>query len=204
MKIEKLHLGFMGTNCYILYDGNMAAIVDPACSPEKIIAKINDLGVGVEYIIITHAHSDHISALDRIKAEYDAKVYIGEDDADSLSDDELSLSTFFRKHAPKTKPDKLIKDGDELILGNTRLNFIHTPGHTKGGICIYTPGYLISGDTLFFESVGRCDFPGGSSKELSASIKNKLFTLPDNTAVYPGHGEPTSIGHEKTNNPYIW
>ena len=206
MKIIRLALGPLGTNCYILYDeiSKEAAVFDPADNCEMILQKISEKSLSLKYIIITHAHCDHICALDELTEKTGAKVCIGKDDFDALNDSYQSLCTMFRQNAPKTKAELLINEGDTLNLGEFEITFIHTPGHTKGGICALVENILISGDTLFLESVGRSDFPGGSASVLINSIKTKLFTLPDDTVVYPGHGDSTTIGHEKKNNPFIW
>ncbi len=205
MLIERLILGRLGTNSYIISDSDTmeSAVIDPADSCSKILSRAREIGANIKYIIITHAHCDHIGALDELKANTNAAVCIGEADNSDLNDNTLSLCNIFGTESPKTKADIILRDNDELKLGEATLKIIHTPGHTKGGICIYTPGILISGDTLFAESVGRTDFPGGSMSELVHSIKDKLFCLPDDTKVYPGHGESTSIGHEKINNPFV-
>ena len=206
MEIKRLVLGALGTNCYIIFNkkSKEAAVFDPADNAAKIYETIKESGAELKYIIITHAHCDHICALDELQEMTGAKVCIGKAEADALNNTYLSLCTHFGVEAPKTKADIMIKDGDELKLGDEAIKFLHTPGHTRGGICAVTDSLVISGDTLFLESVGRCDFPGGSMAELVSSIKNKLFLLPDDTRVYPGHGDITSIGHEKNNNPYIW
>lgn len=197
-------LGELGTNCYIVYDeiSRQAAVFDPADSYEVILNEIK--GLNLKYIIITHSHCDHIAALDELKAATGAKVCIGKDDMEALNDTYLSLCIHFGKDAPRSKADIIINDNSKLQLGEEEISFIHTPGHTKGGICAVFGNNVISGDTLFLESVGRCDFPGGSMQEIVFSIKEKLFKLPDDMTVYPGHGDATSIGYEKKNNPYIW
>lgn len=207
MKIKRLVLGSLGTNCYIVYNDETkeAIVFDPADEGIKIKEELEKLSLKPVYIVITHAHCDHISALDFLKESFpEAKICIGKYEADSLNDDYLSLCVHFSQKSPISKADVLIEDGDCISLGDENIEFLHTPGHTKGGICAVADDFIISGDTLFLESVGRCDFPGGSMKELVGSIKDKLFKLCDTMAVYPGHGDRTSIGHEKRNNPYIW
>lgn len=206
MEIKRLVLGELGTNCYIVYDENSkeAAVFDPADNAEKILNEINSLNLSLKYIIITHAHYDHIAALDKLKSDTGASICAGEEDKAALNDAYISLSIHFGKSAPISKADITINDKSTLMLGGETVRFLHTPGHTKGSICAVFDSFVISGDMLFLESVGRCDFPGGSMHEIVHSIKEKLFLLPDDTKVYPGHGDATSIGHEKKNNPYVW
>jgi len=206
MTLKTLSLGMMQTNCYVLYDEKSkdAIIVDPACDFDAIRKNIDALKLNVRYIVITHAHYDHIEALDELKQHTNALICIGEADAQGLSDPLRNLCGLFGDTLPETKADILLRDGDEIELSDNKLRIISTPGHTPGGICMLVDDILISGDTLFFESVGRSDFPGGSSQTLINSVKTKLFVLPDNTKVYPGHGPSTTIGHEKESNPFIW
>jgi len=207
MYFNKLRVGLFSTNCYIYADEKTkeAIVIDPGGEPDKIIKEIEEHQLIVKYIILTHGHIDHIKALDDIKLHTNALVVCGKKDAKAINDDNLSLATHFRRKAPSEKPDILVCDNDEIKFSDTVLKIIETPGHTLGGISIYDnkEKILFSGDTLFFESVGRTDFEGGSFKELSNSIKNKLFLLPDETKVYPGHSEETSIGHEKEANFFI-
>lgn len=206
MKIERLVLGMLHTNCYIVYDeqSKEAIIIDPADSYPKIKAKILELGLQVKYVILTHAHSDHIGALDQLADDTGALVCIGADDATVLNDGELNLCSYLGNSCPTSKADVLINDGDSLSLSQNTIKFITTPGHTKGSISIVFDDAVISGDTLFFESIGRTDFPTSDTVAIFNSIKNKLYALDRETTVYPGHGEPTSIGHEIDNNPFVW
>ena len=168
LKLIKLALGPMQTNCYIVYDEltKEAALFDAACSCSVILSKLDEVGCKLKYIIITHAHADHIGALDELKVKTHAKLCIGKRDRKSLNDNTLSLCSMFGTQAPTSTCDIEINDGDVLCLGESKLKFIETPGHTPGGISTYFDNKLISGDTLFFESVGRWDFPGGDSKLL--------------------------------------
>ncbi len=206
MKIEKVIVGSLSTNCYIVYDENTkeSIVIDPGDSASLICTKLDDLGLSVNYIVLTHAHVDHICAVDILKSKYDAKICIGKYDAEKLNDSMLNLCAFFGFSSPKAKADILLSDGDALVLSDKSFKIIQTPGHTDGSISLYFDDCLISGDTLFYESVGRTDFPSGSSNELRNSIKNILFKLPSETKVYPGHGEMTTIEHEKNNNPFVW
>ncbi len=205
MQIKRLILGALGTNCYIIYDQitKLGAVIDPAGDAQRLIDEIKNLKIDVKYIILTHAHIDHILALDDICNVFNAKVVIHTDDSTALNNDSYNLAMFFHTKSPNKKADIVVKDKDILKLGENELKFIHTPGHTKGSMCILVDDILISGDTLFYVSIGRTDFYGGSYGTIMRSIKEKLFTLDDNTRVYPGHGEETTIGYEKQNNPFV-
>ncbi len=206
MKITRVVLGLLHTNCYIMYDEetNEAVVIDPASNIKKILDAIDKLSLKIKYIVLTHAHSDHICALDELVDITGAKICIGKADATSLNDGELNLCNYFRHPSPTHLPDVILDDGDVLTCGNFELKVITTPGHTCGSICLLSDNVLISGDTLFFESVGRSDFATSNTIELMNSIKNKLYTLNRSIVVYPGHGEQTTIGHEIDNNPFVW
>ena len=205
MKVERLVLGLLHTNCYFIYDENTkeAVVVDPASNIKKILAVINELLLKVKLVVLTHAHSDHICALDELCEVTGAKICIGKDDAMALNDGEINLCTYFRHASPTRTPDVILNDGDVLKLDNFELKVISTPGHTCGSICLLSDNVLISGDTLFFESVGRTDFATSDLDKLMKSIKDKLYVLDRSTIVYPGHGEQTTIGHEIDNNPFV-
>ncbi len=205
MIIETIPLGIYATNCYIFGDSlsKEVVIIDPADEANKIINIIEKNNYIVKYIIITHGHFDHILALKDIKQKYNAPVAIHKDDAEYLSNNNANLSV----DVPNVKiesvtADIILNDGDVINLGKYKLEIIHTPGHTNGGICIKADDVLFSGDTLFLNSIGRTDLPTGSFDKLEASIK-KLYTLGDNIKVYPGHGPSTTIGQEKRTNPYV-
>jgi len=206
MKIKTAPLGELGTNFYIVTDeeSKEAFVVDPGDDGEIAASLIDDTGCELKYIIITHAHADHIGALDFLKKRFpNAKIVIHSLEASSLNDDRFNLCDRFYMPSPSAKADITVNDNDSLLFGNGKLTFIHTPGHTKGSMCILTDEFLISGDTLFQCSIGRCDFPGGDYDEIINSIKTKLLTLDENTVAYPGHGNPTTIKYEKENNPFL-
>ncbi len=206
MKIECLTLGPLNTNCYIIYDDNSkeAIVVDPASDINTILSKLNELSLKVKYIVLTHAHSDHICALDALCDATDAKVCIGRGDDLALSDGMLNLCMYFGVESPMHKANILLDDNDTIGVDGFNMTVISTPGHTPGSIALYSGNVLISGDTLFYESVGRTDFPKGSTNDLMNSIKNKLYILDPSTVVYPGHGNETTIEHEIDNNPFVW
>lgn len=205
MVLERLVLGDLQTNCYILWDKSTkeAAVFDPACEGDRIIERITANGLNVKYIILTHTHIDHINALDKVKEYTGAKVVVHKDEAASLNSDADVMAFIINSAAPRTKADVQVSDGDELFLGDKMLKIIHTPGHTVGGICVRCGNILISGDTLFNLSVGRTDFKGGDHQTLLSSIREKIFALDGATAVYPGHGEATTVFYEKQHNPYL-
>lgn len=205
MIIETIPAGIYATNCYIFGDSlsKEVVIIDPADEANKIINIIEKNNYIVKYIIITHGHFDHILALKDIKQKYNAPVAIHKSDAEYLSNNSLNLSTNIPNISlGSVTPDIILNDGDILNLGEYNLEIIHTPGHTNGGICIKANDILFSGDTLFNNSIGRTDFPEGSFDKIEESIK-KLYTLEDNTKVYPGHGTSTTIVHEKQSNPFV-
>lgn len=194
------------TNTYLIWDDGQhtGAVIDPANNAQEIAKEADRLGFTVKYIINTHGHADHIGANDELKRLTGATLCIHKDDNEKLSNPDLNLSSFVGRPFTTEKADWLLEDGDIITIGDVSLEVIATPGHSKGGICLLGDGYVFVGDTLFFESIGRFDFPDSSEKDLRNSIQFNLFTLPDRTKVYPGHGGPTTIGHEKVNNPFFY
>ena len=207
MRITNLPSGALQANTYLAVDEktNEGFIVDPGGYKKVLTKEVRDNDVNIKYIILTHGHSDHICGVNEHKAEFpDAKIVAYKDEEAMLENPNLNQSPGFGVPY-STKADILVSDGDELKVGDVTLKFIHTPGHTEGGMCIYVKEAkaLFSGDTLFRQSIGRTDFPGGSYKEIMDSIRKKLFLLPDDTNVFPGHMGTTSIGFEKENNPFV-
>lgn len=207
MRITNLPSGALQANTYLAVDEktNEGFIVDPGGYNKVLTKEVRDNDVNIKYIILTHGHSDHICGVNEHKAEFpDAKLVAYKDEEAMLENPNLNQSPGFGVPY-STKADILVSDGDELKVGDVTLKFIHTPGHTEGGMCIYVKEAkaLFSGDTLFRQSIGRTDFPGGSYKEIMDSIRKKLFLLPDDTNVFPGHMGMTSIGFEKENNPFV-
>lgn len=200
--MQRLIVGVMRTNCYLVYKDNTkeTLVVDPADKVEKISQALEESGLKPVAILLTHGHFDHIGAVEGLKKKYGCKIYCLDGEKEVLECADYNLSAMFSNSFTIT-PDVLLKDGEELSLGGFVIQVIATPGHTKGSCCYYFPEdrFLISGDTLFEGSVGRTDFPTGSASMLMCSIKEKLFVLPEDTPVYSGHGEPTTIGYEKQN-----
>lgn len=206
MRIEKFVIGGLSTNCYLLKNEETKEllIVDPASCPEYLTGYIKTYGYTPKGILLTHAHFDHVMGIDALVKEFGIPVYVCEGEERVLADPNLNLATMVGKQYSYT--DVTVLKRDEVFpIAGFELKVIHTPGHTCGGCCYYEEkeGVLISGDTLFSRSVGRSDFPTGDMTTLIESIKQKLFCLPDDVMVYPGHGELTCIGDEKLHNPFV-
>lgn len=207
IRVEFLVVGPVSTNCYlgINEESKEALIVDPGDRADQIQAMIEREGVKPVAILLTHGHFDHMMAAEELRRIYDIPVYAGEKEQEVLENASLNLSTGFIRKSYTMTADHYLRDGEELILAGSRIQVLETPGHTPGGCCYYLAeeGILFSGDTLFCQSVGRTDFPGGSFDEIKKSIKEKLFLLPAETICYCGHGEGTRIGREMERNPYV-
>lgn len=205
MQFEKLEVGGLATNCYIVWceKTKQAAVIDPGGDAPAILAIVRENGLTVKAIINTHGHADHIGAVNAIRQATGAPLLIHAADADLLTSSFRNLSTYIGPGITCAPADQLLKEGDTVTFGTVSLTVIETPGHTPGGICLKGDGVLFSGDTLFAESIGRTDFPGGSYSQLIINIKEKLMLLPDDCKVYPGHGPDTTIGWERKMNPFI-
>jgi hydroxyacylglutathione hydrolase len=203
--IDILELGPFFVNCYIVGDPEtkIGFIIDPGWDTEKIISHVNQLGLTIENIIITHGHADHIVVLDEVRLHFGARVLIGEKDAPMLLDSNANLSAFTGEQLQTRPADKTLHEGDIISAGNLQFKVLDTPGHSPGSISLYGHGVVFTGDALFLGSIGRTDFPGSSQETLLESIHQKLLTLPDDTIVYSGHGPDTTIGQEKNFNPFI-
>ena len=201
MDIKILPLGELETNCYVLISGNEAVVIDPAENAERIIAAAGEWKI--KYIVLTHAHFDHMGAAAELKEKTGAELICSVNEEAALSDGYLNLSEVFMSFLKPVAADILVREGDEISFGESKLKVIETPGHTFGSISLYGEGVLFSGDTLFRRSVGRVDFPTGNAQALINSVKEKLFKFSDNTVCYTGHGPSTTIGEEKAENPYV-
>ena len=206
LKVEQYVVGPVQTNCYFAIndDTKEVLVIDPGASADQLAKKICQEKLTPIAILLTHGHFDHIMAADEVRDKYNVKVYASAEEKNTLSTPHINLGEAYGMNL-SVKADVWHNDGDILKLAGFDIKAIHTPGHTEGGTCYYigSIGVLFSGDTLFCESVGRTDFPGGSMSDIVHSIKDKLMVLPDDTKVYTGHGEGTSIGYERVHNPYI-
>ena len=206
MKIIRYITGPIQVNTYLTYDEEQKVgfLVDPGAYASEITEKINELGVDLKYIILTHGHGDHIGGVEGFLKDFPAaKVVADQDEKEMLQNGSLNSSVEMFGRPIEIDADLYVKDKDTLNVGSMELTFLHTPGHTKGGMSIYVDGHLFSGDTLFRYSIGRTDFYGGDFSVLMNSIKDTLFLLPDDTIVLPGHMELTRIGDEKRGNPFV-
>lgn len=202
----KLPVGLMGVNCYILGDKKEAIVVDPGGNKKKIVDTLKENDIKVKYILLTHCHFDHILEAISLKKETGAKIVAGYKEKENLLRSDINYTNRYSKTPIEIEADIYLSSNDILKSGHFEFKVIETPGHTSGSMCLYCESekILISGDTLFLESVGRCDLATGNEEDIIKSIKTKLFILPEDVIVMPGHGEITTIGHEKKNNPYIY
>ena len=207
MIIKTYVKGPIGANNYLLIDEitNDAIMIDCSASDDSFINEIKSLGVKLKAILLTHGHFDHIMGCNKFHEEFYVPIYVGKDDEEQILHAPDMTEMLGGIRIPDvTSVKNYVSEGDIFKLGDTELKAISTPGHTKGGICYLTnDGKLFSGDTLFYTSVGRTDFMGGSWQEIVHSVKDKLFNLPDDTKVFPGHGPQTTIGFEKNHNEII-
>ncbi len=206
IQIETLTVGPLEVNCYIVGcdEHNLCAVIDPGDSPSRILSVIDSKGWKIDKIILTHAHADHTGGIKKIKDATNAHLLLHKNDAELLTNQAMVDMAQYIGVKPSPEADEFFENGDKVnICPCLSFTVLHTPGHTQGGVCLLFDNKLITGDTLFHMSIGRSDLPGGDGPMLLNSIKTTLFKLPDDTTVYPGHGEPTSIGYEKANNPFL-
>jgi hydroxyacylglutathione hydrolase len=204
---EVLPVGMLGCNCSVIGDeiSREAIVIDPGDDVSKIIAVLERNQLIVKMIVITHAHIDHIGGAEKLRAHTGAPVYMHE--ADKALSDRLDMQAAWLGMETPEDPgiDQPAREGDIIRAGSVEAHVLHTPGHTPGSISLYLPleSKLIAGDTLFQGSIGRTDLPGGDTAQIGRSIRGKLYTLPEDTLVFPGHGGTTSIGEEKRHNPFV-
>ncbi|HEX2393726.1 MAG TPA: MBL fold metallo-hydrolase [Bacteroidales bacterium] len=200
----------LGVNSFVLHDQSLeCVIVDPGCNSgpqeQELTGYISDNDLKVVSIILTHGHFDHVLGLGRIKSVFNCPVLMHRDDLNQIEhiDKYAGIFGFFVERSPL--PDRFISDGEIYTFGNSEIKIIHVPGHSPGSICLYSENdsFLICGDVIFYGSIGRTDLPGGNHKLLINGIRERLMILPRNTAVWPGHGPQTTIGHEHDTNPFL-
>ena len=198
VKIEHLNLV---TNCYIIVDEETkeAMVIDPGAEGRKIIEMLDILDAKLKYIFITHCHADHIGAIEEVRSEKGGKILISREDAPGLYDEGISLTYYAETPNPELEADSRVDDGDMIHLGKLEFRVIATPGHTKGGLCLYCPSedMIFTGDTIFSSTWGRTDLPTGSIEDIMDSITNKILILPENTIIYPGHRKICRLGYHQ-------
>ena len=207
MIFESIAVGPLSVNCYIVAceQSREGIVVDPGGDVELIASLVQQHGLKIHTIINTHGHFDHLGGNSQALAAFGARLLIHQADAPMLSRSAEVARKYGLKGENSPEADAYLVDGMDIYFGTCRLKVLHTPGHTQGGCCLYfeEERKIITGDTLFADSIGRTDLPGGSHEQLLESIRTKLFTLPDDVIAYPGHGPHTTIGHEKSCNPYF-
>ncbi len=206
MILKGLEISAMAVNCYIVgcEETREVAVIDPGGNPRAILKLLEDDELKAVYIINTHGHIDHIGANRAIKDATGAKILIHEADSKMLVNSVSNFSFLMGSKVTSPPADQFLKDGDIIKIGNTvELEVIHTPGHSPGGICLKTGDIMFVGDTLFYGSIGRTDFPGGSYKQLIENIRDRILCYDDKVVCYPGHGPETTVGFERKNNPFL-
>ncbi len=204
MEIKTIITGQIEENCYLVCDENKhCMVIDPGDEYQHILKTIKENELIVETIVLTHGHYDHVGAVNEIKQETGARVVAHEEEKELISKSDMSLSRYVDPDFPIPAVDDYVKEGDVISVGSLSFTVMHTPGHTQGGMCLYRDGVLFSGDTIFQGTLGRWDFPTGNLSKLIHSITRRIFTLPDDTVIYSGHGDKTTVGAEKEHNEVL-
>jgi hydroxyacylglutathione hydrolase len=208
MFLKQIQVGHMMVFAYIIGDpeSGEGLVVDPGAEVDRIIGEAEKNNIHIQYIVNTHGHVDHIAGNAELKEKTGARIVVHENDASMMTSHPFVIMRIFRAK-PSPPADIIVRDGTMIELGRTKLRVIHTPGHSPGSMSLYMPGYVLTGDTLFVGNIGSCNLPGGSQEMMRLSIMDKLFTLPDETVILPGHrtgkDQTSSIGHEKNYNSYL-
>jgi len=207
MVVKTLVVGSFAANCYVVGSSSTmkGMIIDPGAEAATILRTVQQMGLSVSLIVITHAHIDHVGAVRAVNEKTHAQFALHEAEKGLVFASPMRMLTALGLTPVKSppQPDRLLKDGDRIDVDDLHFEVLHTPGHSSGGICLLGHGVVFSGDTLFNLGIGRTDFPGMSHERLMKSIREKLMVLPDETIVYPGHGPPTTIGDERKGNPFL-
>lgn len=201
MKIKKMPVGMYAANCYILIEeeAKEGCIVDPGGDADFIMEEVKKSNIAIKFILLTHGHVDHVGAVSTIKNKLNIPVYISKEDKELMKKNQMVFGEMWNE----TAEDKEVKDGDILELGSLKIKCIATPGHTPGGMSFLVENVVFTGDTLFYGSIGRTDFPGGNHRQLISSINNKLMVLKDDILVLPGHERDSIIKFEREHNPFL-
>jgi glyoxylase-like metal-dependent hydrolase (beta-lactamase superfamily II) len=205
IKVERLVVGPLFSNCYIVWDDQkkQGVVIDPGDDAQVVINRVRELGVTITSILATHGHFDHVGGVAEVKRETGAAFLAHKGDLFFVEDGEQTARRWDIEIEQPPQPDRFITDGDQIKVGRFTLEVLYTPGHSPGGVSFLHNAMVFCGDTLFQSSIGRTDFRRGSFEEIAASIQTRLYTLPDDTIVYTGHGPPTTIGAEKQFNPFV-
>jgi hydroxyacylglutathione hydrolase len=202
-ELHTFQVGFLETNCYLIFDSSANALcIDPGSDADTIISYCSENKINTKNILLTHAHYDHIGGVNALVEHFQIPVWVHPSDYEMATNPDLNFSSLLSSPYRIDSHLEVFK-GEEFSFGKFSIRIFHTPGHTPGSVCFYWDKSLISGDTLFRNSIGRSDFPGSNGKELIHSIQHRLMPLDDEVTVYPGHGMITSIGHERKRNPFI-
>lgn len=205
MEIERFVLGPFQTNTFLVTcpTSKTGIIIDPAENSDRVAFEIEKLQIRLKYILLTHGHVDHIGGVAWLKHEYHAEVLLHEADLPVIQTASAYSQSLGLPAPAHFTHDKLVREDDIISTGSIEFRVLHTPGHTPGGVCYVNSDFIFAGDTLFAQSIGRTDLPGGNYDQIISSIKDKLLTLPDHIQVFPGHGPATTIGNEKMFNPFL-
>ena len=204
MQFKTVITGNIEENCHLIWDKNKyCLVVDPGDDCNRILKVISDNHLTVEKIVLTHGHYDHVGAVNELKDATGATVIAHEEEKDLILNPELSLSRYISPDFSIPEVDSYVKEGDVISVGDLSFTVMHTPGHTVGGMCLYGHGVLFSGDTVFYGTLGRWDFPTGNLSKLVHSITKRIFSLPDDTVIHSGHGPATTVGMEKKQNEVL-